>query len=77
MTQTLFPKKSERKTDILNIKTDILNTDLCGLMQIKFKSRAKYFMIFIDDESRWYEVHFLRKKSKIFEAFKVLFLKHL
>ena len=66
MTRTPFPKKSERKTEIL----DIVHSDLCGPMRVESKGRAKYFMTFIDDSSRWCEVRFLKKKSEAFEVFK-------
>lgn len=67
MTRTPFPKRSDRKTEIL----DIIHSDICGPMRIESKSGAKYFMTFIDDNSRWCEVRFLKKKSDAFEAFKV------
>ena len=31
---------------------------------------AKYFVVFMDDKSRWREVHFIAKKSQVLAAFK-------
>jgi Reverse transcriptase (RNA-dependent DNA polymerase)./Integrase core domain. len=39
-------------------------------MRIESKGRAKYFITFIDDSSRWCEIRFLKRKSEAFEAFK-------
>lgn len=66
MVQTSFPKKSERKTDIL----DIIHTDLCGPMKTESHAKSKYFMTLIDDSSRWCEVRFLKSKSEAFRYFK-------
>ena len=66
MVRTSFPKKSERKTGLL----EIIHSDLCGPMRVESNNKAKYYVTFIDDNSRWSEVRFLRKKSEAFEAFK-------
>lgn len=66
ITRTPFPKKSERKSDLL----EIVHSDLCGPMRVESHSKAKYFMTFIDDSSRWCEVRFLKSKNEAFQAFK-------
>ena len=66
MTKTTFPKRSERKTELL----ELIHSDLCGPMRVESKAKVKYFMTFIDDYSRCCEVKFLKKKSEAFQAFK-------
>lgn len=66
MTATPIPKKSVRKSDLL----EIIHTDVCGPMRCQSLGKAKYFATFIDDASRWCEVRFLRTKNEVFEAFK-------
>ena len=64
--QTPF-KNSQRKSKEL---LEIVHTDICGPMRTKSIGGAQYFAVFIDDLSRWCEVHFLAKKSDVFGAFK-------
>lgn len=66
MIRNSFPKTSERTTSAL----EIVHTDLCGPMRVESNNKAKYFITFIDDHSRWCEVRFLKKKSEAFEALK-------
>lgn len=66
LTQTPFPKKSERKTEVL----DIVHTDICGPMRVTSIGGSHYFITFIDDATRWCEVKFLKHKSEALEAFK-------
>ena len=66
MTRTTFPKNSERKTDLL----EIVHSDVCGPMRVESLNKAKYFVTFIDDSSKWCEVYFLRSKSEVLEKFK-------
>jgi len=56
-----FPKQSDRKTGILK---------LIRLMRIQSNGKANYFIIFIDNYSKWFEVHFLKQKSDTFKEFK-------
>ena len=39
-------------------------------MRTASTSGAKYFVIFIDDKSRWCEGYFIAKKSEVLTAFK-------
>lgn len=48
-----FPTRGERTPGIL----DIVHTDLCGPMRTTSLGGARYFITFIDDYSKWYEVH--------------------
>jgi len=47
----------------------IVHTDVVGPFRTESLGRAKYFITFIDDSTRWCEVYFLRQKSGVFEAF--------
>jgi len=38
-------------------------------MQTRLEGRARYFVTFIDDHTRWCEVYFMRKKSEIADKF--------
>ncbi len=64
MTRTPFPKKSNRKSELL----DLVHTDVCGPMTTESIGRARYFVEFVDDHSKWCEVRFLRCKSEVFKA---------
>lgn len=66
MTRTPFPKESTKKTEIL----EIIHSDICGPMRNESNGKARYFITFIDNASRWCEVRFLRNKSDAFQAFK-------
>lgn len=70
LTTSSFPKSSQKSTDIL----DIIHTDLCGPMRTESRGKARYFITFTDDRSRWTMVYFLRNKSdalQIFKEFKI------
>ncbi len=64
-TQTSFPHSKRRS----NVLLEIVHTDICGPMRVKSKGGSLYFITFIDDRSRWCEVHFLKKKSEALGAF--------
>lgn len=64
MTRIPFPKRSERKSELL----DLIHSDPCGPMRIQSAGKAKYFITFIDDKSRWCEVRFLKHKSEASNA---------
>ena len=66
-TEKPFPTSTQERNFGL---PDIVHTDICGPMRTASKSGAKYFAVFKDDYSRWYEVYFLSKRSEIFSVFK-------
>ena len=66
MTKMSFPKKSERVSE----KLEIVHSDLCGPMRVESNGKARYFVTFIDDQSRWCEVRLLKRKDEVFGAFK-------
>jgi transposase InsO family protein len=62
-----FPiHKEKRQTEIL----ELIHTDVCGPMQTRSLGGASYFLIFVDDRSRYTWVYFIRRKSDVFEYFK-------
>lgn len=66
MTRTPFPKESNKVSEML----DIIHSDVCGPMRVESIGKAKYFIEFIDDHSRWSEVRFLRHKNEALQATK-------
>jgi transposase InsO family protein len=56
----------KRKREIL----ELVHTDVCGPMQTRSLGGAYYFLIFIDDRTRYTWVYFMRNKSDVFEYFK-------
>lgn len=66
MTRKPFPKKSSRQSDLL----DIIHSDVCGPMRIPSIGDARYYVEFIDDRSRWREVHFLKSKDEVLKVTK-------
>jgi len=66
MTRAPFIKKNKQEIQILKI----VHSDVCSPMRVESHGRAKYFVTFIDDRSKWCEVHFLRAKSEVIDAFK-------
>ena len=62
-----FPiHKEKRKTYIL----ELIHTDVCGPMQTRSLGGALYFLILVDDKSKYTWLYFMRKKSDAFEYFK-------
>jgi hypothetical protein len=55
-----------KKRDVL----DLMHTDVCGPMQTRSLGGAFYFLLFINDCTRYTWVYFLRRKSDVFEYFK-------
>lgn len=49
MTRLSFPKESNRKTSTL----ELIHTDVCGPMRTSSNGGSFYFIIFIDDSTRW------------------------
>lgn len=47
----------------------LIHSDLCGPMSMKSLGGALYFLLFIDDYSRYTHIYFLKKKSETFSYF--------
>jgi len=58
-------KPATRATQVLAL----IHTDLCGPMSIKSLGGALFFLLFIDDYSRYTHIYFLKKKSETFSSF--------
>lgn len=66
-TCTPFPKgNADRTSELL----EIVHTDVCGPMRQQSFGGKKYFVTFIDDNSRWCEVYFIANKSDVLRVFK-------
>ena len=66
MTQKPFSHKSERKTELL----ELIHSDICGPMKTESLGKARCFVTFIDDFSRWCVIKTVRNKNKVFQVFK-------
>ena len=67
-TRASFPTgKAWRASKIL----ELLHADLCGPMSTSSLGGSKYFLLIIDDYSRFSWVYFLSEKSEAFERFKI------
>jgi len=66
MTKAPFIGVGHRATDLL----ELIHSDVCGLMNHTAMSGFRYFVIFIDDLSRYGYVFLIKHKSETFEKFK-------
>ena len=62
-----FPLHTKKKQREL---IELIHTDVCGPMQTMSIGGARYFLIFVDDRSKFTWVYFIRRKSDVFEYFK-------
>ena len=62
-----FEAKGNRSKDVL----ELIHSDLCGPMNIQARGGFEYFIIFIDDYSRYGYIYLMRRKSECFEKFRV------
>ena len=61
-----FKAKGYRAKEVLHL----VHTDLCGPISTSARGGYEYFIIFIDDYSRYGYIYLMRHKSKTFEKFK-------
>ena len=61
-----FPTHCDINTECF----DLVHSDVWGISPIICHSEHKYFVIFIDDFSRYMWIYFLHSKSEVFDAFK-------
>ncbi|XP_058004059.1 retrovirus-related Pol polyprotein from transposon TNT 1-94 [Hevea brasiliensis] len=50
-------------------KLELIHTDVCGPISTSSYGGSKYFLLFIDDFSRYCWVYFLKQKSEVFSKF--------
>ena len=67
MTIRPFKAKGHKAKEVL----DLVHTDLCGPIRTNARGGYKYFIIFIDDYSRYEYIYLMRHKFETFETFKV------
>ena len=66
MTKKSFPK-AERNIYIL----DMIRTDICKYNGLLTRGGKRYFIIFIDDCSKYTYVYLLRTKNETYDKFKI------
>ena len=66
MTMRPFKAKDYRVKEVL----ELVHTDLCGPMSTSARGGYEYFIIFIDDYSRYGYIYLMCHKSEAFEKFK-------
>ena len=66
MTKSPFTEKHERASEILSL----IHTDACGPMNINIRGGYYYFIIFIDNLSRYGYVYLMTHKLESFQIFK-------
>jgi hypothetical protein len=49
---------------------ELIHSDICGPMQVASLGGARYFILFIDDATRFTEVFIIKKKSEALRCFK-------
>ena len=59
MTKMPFSGTMERATDLL----EIIHTDVCGPMNVEARGRYRYFLILIDNLSRYGYIYLMKHKS--------------
>ncbi|XP_017632675.1 uncharacterized protein LOC108475201 [Gossypium arboreum] len=50
-------------------KLQLVHTDVCGPMKTESLNGNRYFILFIDDSTRYYWICFLKNKSEVVQAF--------
>ena len=71
MTKRAFSAKGEREKAPL----EIIRSDVCGPLNVKAKGGYEYFVIFIDDYSRYGYAYLMHKKSRFLKSLKNYVLK--
>ena len=61
-----FPTQQIRRA---TKKLELVHTEICGPMHTDLMNGSKYFILFIDDFSRYTWIHFMKMKSEAFQMF--------
>jgi hypothetical protein len=64
-TRVVFPDNAFRALS----KLQLVHTDVCGPMHNESLNGSKYFLLFVDDYSRFCWIYFLKSKSYVFAEF--------
>jgi len=65
-TRASFPRATQWQAEE---KLKLVHVDLCGPISPETAGGNKYFMLLVDDHSRWMEVHMLKSKDQALAAF--------
>ena len=65
MTKSPYKEKGEQASNILGL----VQSDVCGSMNISAKGGYYYFITFTDDLSRYGYIYFMKHKSESFKMF--------
>lgn len=65
ITKLPYPRKDIKSTEIL----DMIHTDLSGRITIPNRERIQYFIMFMDDRSRYSFIYLLQSKEQVFDVF--------
>ena len=67
-------KMTRSAFDRIHVRTDaplkLIHTDLSGIIRIPNKQKYRYFLIFVDDYSRFAFLYLLKSKEQVFETFR-------
>ena len=66
MTKRPFSAKGQRAKEPLQL----VHSDVCGPMSVQARGGYEYFVLFIDDYSRYGYVYLMQRKSETFGKFK-------
>ena len=66
MTKRPFTAKGQRATEPLQL----VHSDVCGPVSMQARRGYEYFILFIDDYSRYGYLYLMQKKSETFGKFK-------
>jgi hypothetical protein len=65
-TRTVFPKAAKWQSED---KLSLVYVDLCGPITPATVGENRYFMLLVDDYSRWMQVYFLKSKDQACDVF--------
>ena len=66
MTKSPFTRKGEQSTECLGL----MHSDVCGLMNVQAIGGFSYFIMLIDDHSRYGRIYLMKHKYEALERFK-------
>jgi len=66
MTKRSYKSSSSRTKNPL----DLIHSDVCGPMSVNSIGDSRYFVVFVDDFTRYVTVYTLKRKSQVLSAFK-------
>ena len=64
--KTPFPSDGRKRAAV---PLGLVHSDVCGPMSAESLSRARYFLIFVDDKTNYVWVYFLKYKSEVLSKF--------